>query len=585
MVRRGAALLIVLGVVMVVTIVAFAYLSRSDGELQYGQNMLLRMQADYLAESALEHARGLVLNPQEVSGEYWTGASAQQIETGDFYYDVSVEPNVAYSGSTRWCDYDISCRAYKLNGGERTAQSNLNALLRLNPCIAYYCRPGSAQQLSSVMKINGDLYCGNDLVILGTDTVDGDVFCDNLNGTITGQDYPSSELLLDWPRVDANDFTSNYPVDTVGSSVISAQELGPYSPSRIFRRAGDLEIAGDVSITGMLLVEGNLLITSTGNEIKAGKALPAMLVTGNLTIDEGAGVDIEGLGVIEGQVLVSTGCEDVNVLGGLFAGDGIAEFAADDAGNRHDAIIVGEPVWLPTGGRVGGAAELNGSSEKIEEYDAEDYLNGLSAITVACWVKSDVVNVDRDIFFTKNPTDIDDELSLRYDKAGFLGGGVKGIKASIRTSAGYKQIESSSDVQTTDWQHLALVWQSGQSLRLYINGIEDSLRHDDGNIAGTINGVEKFMLGCGTKRQYWDGKIDDLQIYNRALDVNDIQTVKEGFTMSGLIAHWKLDEDGQRRVAVTAAPAKTAIWCWSQSGQRQKWAQAAGAFYKVIRRN
>ena len=225
--RRGAALLIVLGVVMVVTIVAFAYLSRSDGELQYGKNMLLRTQADYLAESALEHARGLILNPQEVSGEYWTGATSQQIESDDFYYDVSVEPNATYSGPTRWCDYDISCQAYRLNGGERTAQSNFKALLRLNPCIAYYCRPGSAQQLSSAMTINGDLYCDSDLVLLGAGTVNGDVFCDNLSGTVAGQEYPPSELSLEWPRVGANDFTSNYPVDAISSSVISTQDLGP----------------------------------------------------------------------------------------------------------------------------------------------------------------------------------------------------------------------------------------------------------------------------------------------------------------------------------------------------------------------
>ena len=39
-----------------------------------GQNSELRMAMDYLAESGLEHAKGLLLNPQEISGDYWTGA-------------------------------------------------------------------------------------------------------------------------------------------------------------------------------------------------------------------------------------------------------------------------------------------------------------------------------------------------------------------------------------------------------------------------------------------------------------------------------------------------------------------------------
>lgn len=584
--RKGAALLVVLGVVMVITIVAFAYLSRSDSELQFGQNMLLRTQADYLAESALEHARGLILNPQEVSGEYWTGAAAQQIETGDFYYTVNIEPNTAYSSSTRWCSYDISCQAYKLDNGERTAQSNLNALLRLNPCIAYWSGTSESRQISDRTTVNGDMYCGGDLVNFGA--INGDVFYSTSppgSGTITGQEYSSSELSLEWPRVDANDFTSNYPVDTISSSVISTQNLGPYSPSRIFRRVGDLEIAGDVSIDGMLLVEGDLVITGTSNVVRADKALPAMLVTGDLTIDESAEINIEGLGVVDGKVFVSTGCEDVNILGGLFVEGGLLEFAQDDSGSRHNAIIVGEPEWLPSGGRIAGAAEFNGSSDKIEEYKAEDYLNGLGAVTIACWVKSDVTNQDRDIFFTTEPTGADKELGLRYDKYGASGYGSRGIKASLKTNLGYTHVESSSNIQTTAWQHIALVWENGQSIKLYINGALDTLRYDRGALSGTTTGVEKFMFGCGTKGQYWDGKIDDLQIYNRALDVNDVQLVKGGSTISGLIAHWKLDEDGQRQVIVTAAPGKTAIWCWSDSGERQRWAQANAAFYKIIRRN
>ena len=59
--RQGAALLVVLFIVMVITILSLGFLSRSDVELACGQNMILRTQMDYLAESGLEHARGLSL--------------------------------------------------------------------------------------------------------------------------------------------------------------------------------------------------------------------------------------------------------------------------------------------------------------------------------------------------------------------------------------------------------------------------------------------------------------------------------------------------------------------------------------------
>ena len=577
--------MVVLGVIMVITIVALAYISRSDGELQYGQNMLLRTKADFLAESALEHARGLILNPQEVSGEYWTGATSQQIDSGDFYYDVSVEPNAAYSGPTRWCNYDISCQAYRLSGGERTAQSNFEVLLRLNPCIAYYSGTTLDSQIGSNTLIFGDVYCAGNLTALSF--ISGDVFCNNYSGTLPeGQHMQPEELSLEWPRIEANDFTSNYTVETISSSLISSQVLEPYNPVRVYHRAGDLEIAGDVEINGMLIVEGDLQISGVGNLIRAGKALPALLVTGNLRIQKDAGLDIEGLAVVDGKVSINVGSMFLNVTGGVFAANGIFETTEDCSGNGSDGVIYGQPIWRTAGGHSSGsgAAELDGLDDNIVEPNGGAYLNGLSAATVTCWVKSHVTNQDRGIFYTKIPTGVDEALGLRYDKTGSAA--VQCITASLQTNLGQTQIQSSSNRQDLNWQHLALVWSSGNGLKLYINGVEDTLSYPGDALGGTITGVEKFMLGCGATGQYWDGLMDDVRIYSRALDANDIVAVMGGAeSIVGRKTHWKLDESPMCFVTIAAAPAKTAVWCWSDSGQRRKWAQASGSFYKVIRRN
>jgi hypothetical protein len=573
--RRGAVLLIVLGIIMVITVVAFAYLSRSDGELAYGQNMLLRTQVDYLAESGLEHARGLILNPQEASGEYWTGATSQQIETGDFYYDISVEPNEAFSGPTRWCNYDVTCRAYRMSGGERTAQSNLKALLRLNPCIAYYSRPASARQISSAMKINGDIYCANDLVVFGTDTVDGDVFSNNLSGTIEGQNYPSNELSLDWPRVDANDFTINYPVQTISSPVISTQELGPYSPSRICHRNGDLEIAGDVGITGMLLVEGDLRISGTGNLIRADKAMPAMLVKGDLIVEEGAAIDIEGLGVVEGTVNINIGCEDVNVLGGLFAGGGIVETIEDSTGGLS-AIIYGEPLCLTDEGHA--AISFDGSDDYAQTEDSSSELQITNDYTLAVWVKADSSQKTWAGIISKT----DPDSSINHWTLQFNSSNPRELVIHHPSGTWNTGIKI-SDI-ASQWHHIA-VTRSGNIMTSYIDGVPEGT----GSVAVPGSGTGHLNIGANrlaSSSYVYKGLIDDVRIYNQALDANDVNNVMSGSeSIGGLIVRWKLDEDGQRQVTVTAAPAKTAIWCWSASGEREKWAQAAGAFYKVIRRN
>jgi len=50
--RRGAALLVVLFIVMAITIAALGFVSQSDVELACGQNMVLRRQMDYLRNPA-----------------------------------------------------------------------------------------------------------------------------------------------------------------------------------------------------------------------------------------------------------------------------------------------------------------------------------------------------------------------------------------------------------------------------------------------------------------------------------------------------------------------------------------------------
>ena len=83
--------------------------------------------------------------------------------------------------------------------------------------------------------------------------------------------------------------------------------------------------------------------------------------------------------------------------------------------------------------------------------------------------------------------------------------------------------------------------------------------------------------------EYWDGLIDDVRIYSRALDENEVSNVYQHIDVAGgLVAHWELDEDGNSNNTITAAPTKTAIVVWDGGGVAEKWGQAAGAFFRSI---
>ena len=319
--RKGAALLIVLFIVMAVTILSLGFLSRSDTELACGENMIIRAKMDYLAESGLQHAKGLILNPQEVSGEYWMGQSGQQLIVGsDDYYDV----NVIKLGE---CNYQITSEAYRQRSGERIARSSLEAELRLDPCIVFWIANDTIISGSAVIR--GDVYCVRKLLNKGY--IDGDVFTGGSitnNGTITGRENESiAQATVEWPRVTVGDFTSYYPVQTIDTNSISSTTFGPYDPVRVCYYEGDLELAGDVHIESMLIVNGDLTIrfdpnVSEENIIIAQKNLPALLVTDDIIIENSGKLSVDGLVVADKNIQVGVG-STVNISGGLFVGNNI----------------------------------------------------------------------------------------------------------------------------------------------------------------------------------------------------------------------------------------------------------------------
>jgi len=324
--KRGVALVVVLFLVMAITILSLGFLSRSDVELACGENVILRQQMDYLAESGLEHARGLILSPQDVGSQYWPGQAAQQIAVGDDYYDVTVvrdDPNR--------CNYLITCNAYRLKAGKQVGRSSLTAELRLDPCIAFWA--GSAWTSEQQTTVNGDVYCNGDLQ--GVGHISGDAFASgNITVNITGRKNPMvAQAPVAWPGLVRGDFSTSYYIGSTAYSTIifdsNDHPTGSFGPSAgnpagIRYCSGDVNLPGGVDITGMLVVDGNLAITGADNTITAVKNFPALLVGGQLVMKNNGTLAINGLAQIGRRVLFGAGAENahIDVLGALFIENG-----------------------------------------------------------------------------------------------------------------------------------------------------------------------------------------------------------------------------------------------------------------------
>ncbi|MCP4609634.1 MAG: LamG domain-containing protein [Planctomycetes bacterium] len=208
--------------------------------------------------------------------------------------------------------------------------------------------------------------------------------------------------------------------------------------------------------------------------------------------------------------------------------EGSGTIAHDSSGNGYDGTIEGNPDWEV--GKIGGALHFDGSDDRVIDETTGDYINDLEAITICLWIKSDIVGTDKGFVIFEDPAG-GDNRNIRYDAASWAWeGGTNLIKMAMDSTGGHQAFEGSDNTQTTDWQHVAMVWSSGNELLLYINGELDTPRGNDAGTEGGITGVTKLIVGQGAKDDGggWDGLIDDVRIYNEALPDTEILSIMTG---------------------------------------------------------
>lgn len=210
--------------------------------------------------------------------------------------------------------------------------------------------------------------------------------------------------------------------------------------------------------------------------------------------------------------------------------EGEGSVAGDSSGNGNDGAIYGA-AW-DSAGYCGQALLFDGNTgDNVLDDDGELYINGLDQITVCVWVKSNQIDTDKGFLFGLDAGGGDNTFEMRYDASGWAGGGNDVIKLVLETTGGGTQYESASNVQTTDWQHLAMSWKSGEALKLYIDGNLDSPTEAGSALSGTISTVQQLLVGQAGKdgsSSGWDGMIDDFRIYGTALTQEEIATVMGG---------------------------------------------------------
>ncbi|HYT58842.1 MAG TPA: tandem-95 repeat protein [Haliangiales bacterium] len=186
--------------------------------------------------------------------------------------------------------------------------------------------------------------------------------------------------------------------------------------------------------------------------------------------------------------------------------EGTGTTVTDLSGTANTGTISGA-TWT-TSGKYGKALQFNGTSSLVTINDAAS-LDLTTAMTLEAWVNPSVVSSAwRDVIYKGN------DIYLLMGTT--PNGGVPSLGGTFANS-----LFSPSSLALNTWTHLAGTY-DGAMMRLYINGVQVASQAQTGNILTSTDPLQ--IGGDSLYGQYFQGMIDEVRVYNRALSQSEIQS-------------------------------------------------------------
>lgn len=237
----------------------------------------------------------------------------------------------------------------------------------------------------------------------------------------------------------------------------------------------------------------------------------------------------------------------------------------DSSGTGNHGSTSGAVTWQPTGGKLQGAASLDGADAFLSVPDSSS-LDNTSAFTLSCWFKADTFNRYSALLSKRVSASSQNAYGLSWDSEENSG------KLRIDINANNDRFLSNTIFSTGTWHHVALVFNgalpSAERAKLYVNGALDQTAAETST--SVINSTAPLLIGrlSTTDTDYFDGMIDSVRFHRRALSAVEIaglaneSTVAAPFVTTGAAPAAMINTPAAlaSSVDVGSGPAATAQW-------------------------
>src|SRR3989339_861358 len=248
------------------------------------------------------------------------------------------------------------------------------------------------------------------------------------------------------------------------------------------------------SPTTVNLVNGVVTITLTSTNTPGTAAVTATYSgkTGSINV------------TVTAPVVVQT-----NPVGNWHFEEGTGNSAGDSSVSGSSGTINGA-TW--TTGKVGNGLQFNGTDNYVSIPNSAG-LNTTDAVTISIWAYPTRIPVMHDDIVSK-----DDRIGIRWDGASLRPAFIFKIADG---GSNWRWIILPDEVSLNTWVHLVATYDKNggaNNMRLYVDGVQKGVETYTDTIESTAN---LWTIGRFDTR-YFQGKLDEVKIYNRALTAAEV---------------------------------------------------------------
>jgi hypothetical protein len=194
----------------------------------------------------------------------------------------------------------------------------------------------------------------------------------------------------------------------------------------------------------------------------------------------------------------------------------------DESVNKNNAVNHGATLGTDRFGNPDAAYQFSGSNQYMSIPNISAY--NTANLSISCWIYANqpITNTKGIIYKASDTGTLNREFGLSIGDSN----GNANLWLETSSSSQLKALLSKPEISSGKWYHFVGVISDNDKMQIYIDGkLDNEISIDFAHVKNSTEIVIGKVSSSSQSNRYWNGKIDDVKIYNTTLSAQQISNL------------------------------------------------------------